>query len=123
MFYFVLFQAEIYVNLLEGESVDEDSLTSSNSEESPTQTSNSDQFCQENGGKTLVVDESDESSVTTLSTIQSRHVTPMATPSMSKVATPRSSFTTHDRLGKPSPKAQNSFDLGKKINFLLQNNR
>lgn len=57
------------------------------------------------------IEESDGSSVTTLSTIQSRHVTPLATPTigLSKGTTPRSSFTAHDRT-KPSSA---HFDLAK----------
>ena len=56
----------------------------------------------------LNFDESDGSSVSTLSTIQSRHVTPLTTPTvgMSKRTTPRSSFSTHDR-GRPNPTLNN----------------
>ena len=61
----------------------------------------------------LISEESDESSVSTLSTIQSRHVTPLATPTvgMSKRTTPRSSFTTYDR--NKAVQQQHHFDLAK----------
>ena len=104
-------QAEVYVNLLEGDSVDEDSLIQKNTGEESWSTINSEdsknlqelqnlEFLDNSGGTGNNIEESDEvSSVSTLSTIQSCHVTPLATPTvgLSKHTTPNSSFSTHDK--------------------------
>ena len=80
--FFLAFQAEVYVNLLDGESVDDDSLLNIvNHSQQPKEEST----------------KSDESSVSTLSTIQSK-------------LTPRSSFSTYDYR---SQTAMNNFDLAK----------
>lgn len=126
-------QAEVYVNLLEGDSVDEDSLIQKNTGEESWSTINSEdsknlqelqnlEFLDNSDSGTTGnnIEESDEvSSVSTLSTIQSCHVTPLATPTvgLSKHATPNSSFSTHDKrrnsFKRSQMKAQHSFDLAK----------
>jgi hypothetical protein len=106
---FCHFQAEVYVNLLDGETleVDGDSLVANHDDVD----ANYGQTRPDKTMASLVVDESDEtaSSVSTLSTIQSRHVTPLATPTsgLSKRTTPRSSFTTYDKT------SSTHFDLAK----------
>ena len=120
-------QAEVYVNLLEGDSVDEDSLIKNTGEESWSTINSEDsktlhelenlEFLGNSGtGNGNDIEESDEvSSVSTLSTIQSCHVTPLATPTvgLSKHTTPNSSFSTHD-------KRRNSFKRSQmKVSFIV----
>lgn len=92
-------QAEVYVNLLDGESVDDDDslLNIENSVSSAKPTKN-EKILEDVNLKISQNRESDESSsVSTLSTIQSK-------------LTPRSSFSTYDYRSQTS---MNNFDLAK----------
>ena len=84
--------------------MEDDSLTKTGDESWSTINSedskNSEDFKEKPGIEPCNIEESDEvSSVSTLSTIQSCHVTPLATPTvgLSKHTTPSSSFSTYDK--------------------------